>query len=116
MTKTRLHLDADSSKKSLHRALTERGHDVTRTPNSWMAPDATDTEQLLGATAQGRVILSFNARDFLALAKRYPRHAGIVLSTQKPLAILLPALDKLLSETEAEDWVGRLRWLNDWMK
>jgi cardiolipin synthase len=35
--KPRLHLDADTSKKSLLKALTEMGHDITRTPNEWMA-------------------------------------------------------------------------------
>jgi len=50
---------------SLTRALIERGHDVTRTPNNWMALDATDEEQLLGAIAQGRLIFTFNIRDFI---------------------------------------------------
>jgi hypothetical protein len=98
------------------RALIDRGHDVTRTPNAWMALDATDEQQLLGATAQGRCIFTFNIRDFMALAKRYPYHGGIILSAQKPMLELLKALDCLLSETEAEDWIGHVRWLSDWMK
>lgn len=52
MARPRLHLDADTSKKSLHKALLERGHDVTRTPNEWMPLDAADETQLLGATMQ----------------------------------------------------------------
>jgi hypothetical protein len=51
MAPPRLHLDADTSLKALHTALRTRGHDVTRTPTSWIAQDASDTEQLLGATA-----------------------------------------------------------------
>jgi hypothetical protein len=121
VAKARLHLDADTSKKSLHKALLERGHDVTiclanRTPNEWMKLDADDTRQLLGATAQGRVIFTFNVRDYMELAKHYPHHAGILFSAQKPLPELLPALDKMLNETEAADWIGQARWLNDWMK
>lgn len=85
MAKPKLHLDADTSKKSLFKALVEQGHDVTCTPNEWMALDADDIEQLLGATAQGRVIFTFNVRDFMELAKRYPHHAGILLSAQKPM-------------------------------
>jgi hypothetical protein len=46
------------------RALIDRGHDITRTPNEWMALDATDEQQLLGATAQGRCLFTFNVRDF----------------------------------------------------
>jgi hypothetical protein len=99
VAKPRLHLGADTSKKSLFKSLVARGHDVTRTPNEWMALDANDTEQLLGATAQGRVIFTFNARDYVELARRYPRHAGIVLSAQKPMPELLAALDRMLNET-----------------
>lgn len=69
MAKPRLHLDADTSKKSLLKALVEQGYDVTRTPNEWIALDADDIEQLLGATPQGRVIFTFNVRDFMELAK-----------------------------------------------
>jgi hypothetical protein len=116
VAKPALHLDADTSKKSLLKALKAKGHNVTRTPNEWMALDANDTEQLLGATAQGRVIFTFNVRDFMELAKRYPHHAGILLSTQKPMSELLIALDLMFKETTGEEWFGQVRWLNDWLK
>ncbi len=116
MAKPRLHLDADISIRALQTALQERGHDVSRTPNPWMPLDASDKQQLLGATAQGRVIVTFNIRDFMALAQVYPRHGGIVLAAQAhwTLGALITALDRLLSETQAEDWPGQVRWLNDW--
>jgi hypothetical protein len=41
-----------------------------------MGLDATDIQQLLGATAQGRCIFTFNVRDFIALALNYPHHGG----------------------------------------
>ena len=63
MPRPRLHLDADTSIKALLSALVERGHDVTRTPNDWITPDASDEAQLLAATAQGRCIFTFNIRD-----------------------------------------------------
>jgi hypothetical protein len=112
----RLHLDADASSKALHAALIARDHDVTRTPTDWMLPDATDEQQLLGATAHGRCIFSFNVRDFMALAKRYPQHAGIILAAQSSwtLSGLIAALDRLLSETKADEWIGQVRWLNEW--
>lgn len=97
-------------------ALIERGHDVTRTPTEWMTLDASDEQQILGATAQGRCIFTFNARDFVPLAKRYPYHGGIILSTQRPFHELLHALDRLLVETSAEDLPGQVRWLNDWLE
>jgi hypothetical protein len=116
MSRPRLHLDADTSIKALLSALVERGHDVTRTPSDWITPDASDEAQLLAATAQGRCIFTFNVRDFVVLARSYPRHGGIVLAAQASwtLSELVMALDRLLSETEAEEWTGQVRWLNDW--
>jgi hypothetical protein len=118
MPKPRLHLDADASKKALHRALLERGHDVTRTPTEWMPLDATDEEQLLGATAQRRCLLTYNIGDFMPLAQQIPHHGGIILAAQTALSLSqqIHALDRLLSETDAEDWPGQVRWLNDWLK
>jgi hypothetical protein len=118
MPKPKLHLDADVFIKALHQALVSRGHDVTRTPTDWMPRDASDETQLLGATAHGRCILTFNVRDFLALAQRYPQHGGIILAAQRSwsLSELITALDRLLSETEAREWVGQVRWLNAWRR
>jgi hypothetical protein len=116
MTKPRLHLDADASIKALHRALRERGYDATRTPTEWMPLDADDRTQLLGATAQGRILFTFNVRDFQALVKKYPEHHGLLLAAQNRWMFreLIDALDRILNETEAEEWIGQVCWLNDW--
>lgn len=118
MAKPCLHLDADASMKSLHRALVDRGHNVTRTPTDWMPLDASDEVQLLGATARGCCIFTFNVADFSLLARRHPRHGGVILAVQQDwtLSSLIHALDRLLSETEAEEWVGQVRWLNEWAR
>ena len=108
--------------KALHQALASRGNDVTRTPTPWMPLEASNEAQLLGATAQGRCIFTFNVRDFLALAQRHPRHGGIILAAAPSgggswsLYDLITALDRLLSETEAGDWEGQVRWLNQWRR
>lgn len=116
--KLHLHLDADTSSKALHTALLARGHDVTRTPTEWMPLDASDEQQLLGATAQGRAIFTYNIRDFIVLGKRYPRHGGIILAFQKSMRLneMINALDRVLRETDANEWVGQTRWLNDWKR
>ncbi len=116
MARLRLHLDADVSYRALQRVLLERGHDVTRTPCEWMALDATDEQQLLQATARGRCILTFNIGDFMRLAQKHPDHGGIVLAQQKDwnLPSLIAAVDRMLMETKAEEWMGRVRWLNEW--
>jgi hypothetical protein len=101
---------------SLVRILVERGRDVTRTPTEWMPLDASDEMQLLGATARGRCIFSFNIGDFLKLSQIHPQHRGIILAHQRGwnLSRLIAALDRLLSETEMDEWVGQIRWLNGW--
>ena len=116
MSEPRLHLDADTSSKALYKALLERGHDVTRTPNAWMRRAAIDERQLWGATAHERCIFTFNVRDFVVLAQQYPHHGGIILAAQSSwsLSELIKALDRALTETDAEDWIGQIRWLNDW--
>ena len=114
--KLHLHLDADTSSKALYKALLERGHDVTRTPTEWMPLDASDEQQLLGATAQGRAIFTYNIRDFIVLGKRYPHHAGIILTRQRSMSLneLIHALDCVLRGTDAYEWIGQTRWLNEW--
>jgi hypothetical protein len=116
MSKPRLHLDAAISIKALQTALIARNHDVTRTPNAWIAEDASDEMQLLSATARQRCIATYDVGDFARLAKRYPEHAGIILAVRRSwtLAGLIEALDRLLSTTQAEDWIGQVRWLNEW--
>jgi hypothetical protein len=116
MAPPRLHLDAGGSVRALHTALVARGHDVTRTPNAWMRRDASDTEQLLGATAQGRVLFTFNVRDFPRLVQHSLTHGGVILAAQRrwTLPQLIAALDRALSEATAADWPGQVRWLNQW--
>lgn len=116
MAKPRLHLDADASRKDLHAALVSKGHEVTRTPAPGLALDATDEFQLLWASAQDRVLFTFIIGDFLQLARRIPEHRGILLASQQShsLGDLKSLLDRALSETEAEEWVGQVRWLSDW--
>jgi hypothetical protein len=67
-------------------------------------------------------IFTFNIRDFLALAQRYPRRRGIILAAAPSggeiwtLSDLIATLDRFLSETEASDWDGQVRWLNQWRR
>jgi hypothetical protein len=116
MAKPRLHLDADASRKDLHNALVAKGHDVTRTPVPGLPMDASDEHQLLWASAHERVIFTFNIGDFLQLARRIPEHRGILLASQQSHSLreLIALLNRALTETEDEDWIGQVRWLSDW--
>jgi hypothetical protein len=53
-------------------------------------------------------VLSFNVRNFVALAEMHPRHGSIILAVQAnwTLADLIAALRRLLSEMEDHDLVG----------
>jgi hypothetical protein len=116
MTKPKLHLDADTSRRALLDALVARGHDVTRTPQDDLPDEASDDYQLLWATGHGRIIFTNNIRDFYSMTETYPNHAGIILTPKEgySLSQLIVLLDRLLSQTEAEDWVGMVKWLSDW--
>lgn len=87
MAKTRLHLDADASRKDLHAALVSKDHDITRTPASGLTLDASDELQLLWASAHDRVLFTFNIGDFLRLAGRLPEHRGILLTRQQSFSV-----------------------------
>jgi hypothetical protein len=82
----------------------------------WMPFDASDDIQLQGATNQKRCIFTFNIRDFMALSQQNSSHCGILLAAQNSwtLSELIAALNRFLSEVEAEDMIGQVRWLNEW--
>lgn len=116
MTKLKLHLDADASRKDLIEALRARGHDVVRTPMDGLPEDASGEYQLLWATAQGRAIFTFNIADFIRLGQKYPHHSGIVLASQNrhSLSQLIRLLDRMMDTLPAEEIAGQIRWLADW--
>ncbi|NPV08216.1 MAG: DUF5615 family PIN-like protein [Anaerolineae bacterium] len=119
MPRLKLHLDADASDDAVYQQLLVRGHDVTRTPNGWMPLEASDREQLLGATAHGRAIFTYNVRDFVLLSREYPGHAGIIVAAQRrwrDVGTLVLALDHLLANVEPNGLRGRVCWLNQWRR
>jgi|GEM_PF-206375 len=116
MAKPRLHLDADASQKTLQHALLKRGHDVTHTPQLGLPLDVDDNFQLLWATDQGRIIFTHYIRDFINKTNQYPNHAGILLAHRRSYSVsdLIRLIDRVLSTTSAEEWIGQVRWLSDW--
>lgn len=116
MAKPCLHLDADASRKDLSNALISKGHDITCTPAPGLPSDASDEIQLLWAAAHNRVLFTFNVGGFLQLANRIPERRGLLLASQKIFSLreLITLLDRVLTETEAEDWSGQVRWLSEW--
>jgi ActR/RegA family two-component response regulator len=66
----RLYIDEDSMDRALVRALRARGVDVTTALEEEMI-ERGDAEHLDYATAQGRVLYSFNREDFYRLHTTY---------------------------------------------
>ncbi len=116
MGKPKLHLDADASQKALLEGLLKRGHDVTRTPQPLLPFDADDEVQLSWALTQGRVIFTHNIRDFINISDQHPDHAGILLGHRRSYSLsdLIRLLDSALTSTNADEWIGQVRWLSDW--
>ena len=114
MSKPKLHLDEDASNPDVYRSLISNGHDVTLTPNEWVNKKAKDEEQLKQATKRGRTLFTFNIRHFAPLSKKVVKHAGIILSPQKPISIILKALNRFFKESSAEEMENQVRWLSDW--
>ena len=116
MSKPKLHLDEDASRNALYKALTSNGHDVTLTPNEWIKKKASDEEQLQQASERGRSLFSFNTKHFPQIARKSPKHKGIILSHQFSLSRILKALNRFFNESSAEEMEDQVRWLSDWEK
>lgn len=78
-----------------------------------------DEEHLQWATEHGRVVLTFDARDFRILDAQWRAqgrdHAGILLSIPPPqisYGELLRRLLAFLDTVSAEEMVNQVRWLD----
>lgn len=58
------------------------GHDVLTVLEAGKAEQSIQDDEVLSfATGEGRALLSLNRKHFIALHKRHPNHAGIVVCT-----------------------------------
>lgn len=115
--KIRLYVDEDSMRHSLVAALRARGVDVETALDARMIAQP-DESHLEHAAAAGRVLYSFNVRDYCALHSRWlatgREHCGIVLAHQRQFVIgrTLRLLLRLISENSAEAMRNRLEFLS----
>lgn len=115
----RLYLDEDSMRRSLVRGLRARGIDVITALDAGMIERA-DKEHLDFATAQGRVLCSFNVGDFYDLHGQYlaedRSHAGMILMQQQRLSVgeQMRRLLRLVALRSAEDMENAVEFLNAW--
>jgi len=100
-------------------ALRARGIDVQTALEAEMI-ERSDADHLKFATAQGRVLCSFNVGDFHRLHTSYmaqhKSHAGIVLARQQQYAVgeHMRRLLKLIAHLTAEEMKNRVGFLSAW--
>lgn len=81
-TAHRLYADEDFDHPIVHE-LRQFGHDVLTVQEAGRANQSVpDVEVLSDANALGRVVLTFNRRDFIRLHRSSAAHAGIVVCTR----------------------------------
>ena len=113
----KLYLDEDATNRALINALRSRAID-TLTAQEAGRIGRSDQEQLDYATELNRTIFTFNTRDFVKLHTDYlsagRHHAGIIVSDQLHVGLIIRRLLKLLnthSAAEMHDW---LEYLGSW--
>lgn len=77
-----------------------------------------DESQLQWASAEDRVIVTFNVAHFAELHSTWLQlgrhHAGIVVSSQRPIGDIVRHLLHLSTALNAESMRDRLEFLGDW--
>ena len=102
--------------EGLAEALTQRGYDAVHITGEEQS--GIDDESLLAfATAEGRAVLTYNARHFVPLVKLWyeagREHAGVVLSIQLPPGELLRRVERLLTTLSSDELKNTVRWLQE---
>jgi len=76
-----------------------------------------DEPLLVCATAEGRAVLTYNARHFVPLVRLWyeakREDAGVILSVQLPPGELLRQVEKLLATLSANALKNTVRWLQE---
>lgn len=81
-----------------------------------------DSEQLIWATEQQRVIYTFNVRDFCRLHKTYMEedrvHAGIIIAERQSYSVgeQLRGLQRLIASKSAEEMINQLVFLGAYLR
>ncbi|MCI0487175.1 MAG: DUF5615 family PIN-like protein [Blastocatellia bacterium] len=115
----RLYIDEDAMAYGLAQQLRLRGVDVTTALDEGMI-ECDDIEHLEYATAQSRVLYSFNIGDYHRLHTEYliqgKHHAGIILSQQQRYSIgeQLRRLLRIITLKTAEDMLNEIEFLSSW--
>jgi hypothetical protein len=114
-----LYFDEDSVNRALIRALRARGMDVTNAVDAGHA-GSPDGVQLEYATAEGRVLFTYNLGDFFALHTRFRQegrsHAGLILAAQQRYSVgeQMRRILRINRERSSDDMRNRVEFLSSW--
>jgi hypothetical protein len=115
----RLYLDEDCARRALVSALRMRAADVLTPAEAGMV-EREDADHLDYATSEGRVLYSFNVRDFPRIHTEYlsqgKSHAGIVIG-QRGISVgdQMRGLLRLIAMRSAEEMIDQLEYLSAWL-
>ncbi len=115
----RLYVDEDAMDKALVQALRARGVDVITALDVNMI-ERPDEHHLAYASAQGRVLYSFNVGDFSRLHTTFlaqgKSHAGIILARQQHYSVgeQMRRLLRLIAAKSAEGMQNQVKFLSTW--
>ena len=113
----RLYLDEDTISRVLVKALRARSVAVLTSKDAGLI-EIPDERHLEYAAGLGRAVLTFNVQDFARLHNAYMstgrHHAGIIVSEQLQVGVIIRRLLKLLGALSAADMRDRLEYLSNW--
>ncbi|MCL1465078.1 DUF5615 family PIN-like protein [Argonema galeatum] len=121
MSQIRLYLDEDTLRGALVQALQNAGVDLVTTADANNLGQI-DSEQLIWATEQQRVIYTFNVGDFCRLHKTYMEedrvHTGIIIAERQSYAVgeQLRGIQRLISTKSAEEMINQLVFLGAYVR
>ena len=114
----RLYFDEDALHRRLKQALNERGVDVLTSEEAGMR-ERDDKDHLDFATAQGRVLYSFNIRNYCRIHTECivsdKPHAGMILAPQQRYSIgeQMRRLMRIVNARTAEQMTNQLEFLSN---
>jgi hypothetical protein len=116
----RLYLDEDVMAGGLIIALRNRGVNALSVQDTHLE-GCTDEQQLEYATEHGRVLYSYNIRDYMALHRTFLEqgrsHAGIILAEQSrrySVGEQTRRLLRLIAEKSVEEMKDQVVFLSNW--
>jgi predicted nuclease of predicted toxin-antitoxin system len=115
----RLLLDAHISGRRVGRALAELGHEVRAADEEEDLRGLEDADLLALAVSEGRILVTFDAKDFLPLLVERTAggspHAGCILVPgsfqHEHFGPIIAGIEGAIGGTHHEDWVDRVEWL-----